>query len=165
MTRILADQGKKAGITISDDVINHFLKETSFRRVSDQEILAFCKVFVEGIPAVWKKCSSPASASCCWATLTCQVLLPTIQNVLPEQRWEDWKRINERISLEVDHNSSARFCERCPGSKRSRILAFYEQYKNAEPHVPHSSWEPSCLRQIQGFKFRAKCGLAYFSAT
>ncbi len=160
-TRILADQAKKAGITISDNVINHFLKETSFRRVSDDEIL----VLLEGL----RGGDSRGLEDQLFTGLRELLLGNTyfgsfnadIRTVLPEQRWEDWQRINDRISLEVAAVPVSDFVKEVADPSPAELLAFYEEYKDTVGHIPHLVLGAELPSPDPGFKVPRRVKLNY----
>jgi hypothetical protein len=160
-TRILADQARKAGITISDDVINHFLKEVSFRRVSDSEIVTLLQQMRGG--------DIRGSEEQLFAGLR-ELLLGhaymtsysgNIRNVLPEQRWEDWRRINERISLEAVPVTTSDFIKDVPDPKDADLQAFYEEYKDAIGHQSYLVMGTELPSANPGFKEPRRVKLNY----
>ena len=112
-TRILAEQAKKAGMTVSDGMINQYLKETSFRRVSDQEILSLLTRVQQGNPRMLEEQLFSGLRELMLGNTYLESFKDNVRNVLPEQRWEDWRRINERIAVQAVPIVAAGFCERC----------------------------------------------------
>jgi hypothetical protein len=53
--------------------------------------------------------------------------------VLPQQRWDDWRKVNERISIEAAVLPPEKFLDEVPKPTEAQIKAFYEQHKDADP--------------------------------
>jgi hypothetical protein len=160
-TRILADQAKKAGMTVSDDVINHFLKEVSFRRVNDSEIVTILQTIRQGSRRELEDLVFAGLRELLLANTYMSSYRSNYLNVLPEQRWEDWRRINERISLEVAALPVSDFVKDVPAPKEADLKAFYEQYKNNEARVPHLVGNTILPSADPGFKIPRKVKLNY----
>lgn len=172
-TRVLADQAKKAGMSISDDVINHFLKETSFRRVSDQEMM----MLMQGIRGGGNKRGLEDQLFAglrelllgntyfgSFSSYTRPELaerLPVLPDNLPEQRWQDWKRINDRIALEAATIPVSDFVKDVPDPSEAELRAFYEEFKNNESHPPHQVLGAILPSADPGFKEMRKVKLNY----
>ena len=129
-TRILADQAKKAGMSVSDEMINQFLKETSFRRVSDSEIMTLLQSVYQGDSRVLEDKLFSGLRELLLGNTYFGTFSANVRNVLPEERWEDWRRVNERIALEVAVLPASEFVDEVPEPTEAELLAFYEQYKN-----------------------------------
>lgn len=132
-TRILADQAKKAGMSVSDGMINQFLKETSFRRVSDQEIMAILSRIQQGDPRMLEEQLFSGLRELLLGNTYFGSFGSNVRNVLPEQRWEDWRHINERIALQAIALPASEFVKEVPDPSEAELLAFYEQYKDNVP--------------------------------
>jgi hypothetical protein len=160
-TRILADQSRKAGITISDDVINHFLKEVSFRRVSDAEIVGLLQQTRGGDVRGLEEQLFAGLRELLLGHTYMTSYSGNIRNVLPEQRWEDWRRINERISLEVATVATSDFVKDVPDPKESELVAFYEEYKDDIGHQTYSVMGTELPSANPGFKQARRVKLSY----
>ncbi|MDZ4658776.1 MAG: hypothetical protein SH868_14465 [Bythopirellula sp.] len=160
-TRILADQAKKAGITISDNVINHFLKETSFRRVSDDEILMLLQGLRGGDSRGLEDQLFTGLRELLLGNTYFGSFNADIRNVMPEQRWEDWKRINDRISLEVAAVPVSDFAKQVPDPSDAELLAFYEEYKDNVARIPYMVLGTQLPSADPGFKVPRKVKLNY----
>ncbi len=161
-TRILSEQAKKAGITISDEVINHFLKETSFRRVTDAEMISLLQGLRGGgdTRGLEEQLFS-GLRELLLGNAYIDSYKDNVRNVLPEQRWEDWKRINDRISLEVATLPVTEFVSEVPDPSDADLLAFYEQYKDTIGHVPHPVLGTLLPSPDPGFKQPRRVRLSY----
>ena len=94
-TRILAEQAKKAGMSVSDGMINQFLKETSFRRVSDQGIMSLLSGVQQGDPRLLEEQLFSGLRELLLGNTYFGTFGSNVRNVLPEQRWEDWRALTK----------------------------------------------------------------------
>src|SRR5690606_4856811 len=129
-----ADQARKAGISIGDDVINNFLKEVSFRRVTGPEIQELLQQMRGGRARGLEDQLFSGLRELLLGHTYMTSYSGNIRNVLPEQRWDDWRRINERISLEVATVPVSDFVKEVPDPSDAELRAFYEQYKDDIGH-------------------------------
>jgi hypothetical protein len=160
-TRILADQAKKAGMTISDDIINHFLKEVSFRRVKNSEIVTILQNIRQGSPRELEDMLFAGLRELLLANTYMSSYRSNFYNVLPAQRWEDWQRVNERISLEAAALPVSDFVKDVPTPEEADLKAFYEEFKNNEARVPHLVGNTILPSADPGFKDPRKVKLNY----
>jgi len=131
-SRVFADLASRMGIRVSDEVVNHYLREAGFHHVGGDEIVAMLKGF--------RVADRQASVDVLFASLRDNLLAHTYQNgtsfasqtILPEQRWEDWRRVNDRIALEVAILPSQAVAADVPDPSDAEVLAFYEEYKDRE---------------------------------
>lgn len=161
-TRILAEQARKAGITISDEVINYFLKQTSFNRVTDSEIMAMLQgVRGGGDPRGLEDQLFTGLRELLLGNAYFATFNANIRNILPEQRWEDWKRLNDRISLEAAAVPVSDFVKEVPEPKETELLAFYEDHKDNVGHQPHVVLGAILPSADPGFKVPRRVKLSY----
>ncbi len=160
-TRILADQARKAGISISDQVINHYLREISFRRVSDAEIAALLQQMRGGDARGLEEQLFAGLRELLLRDVYVQGYTRAVQNILPEQRWEDWRRTNERISLEAVEVATSDFIQEIPDPKDTELLAFYEEHKDDIGHQTYSVLGKELRSANPGFKEPRRVKISY----
>jgi len=129
-TRIIAELAADEGMSVSDEMINHYLREFGLRKVSDVEI-----------GQILKK-TSPADVGHSEKQLFAgirELLLQNyymssygsvIQNIMPEQRWDDWQQINRRIALEAAVVPTDKFLAEVPEPTEADLLQLYDQFKD-----------------------------------
>jgi|GEM_PF-1611039 len=130
--RIFADLAIRMGIRVSDEVMNRYLREAGFRRVGGSEIVTMLKGF--------RVADRQATANVLFAALRDNLLAHTYQSgttfasqtILPEQRWEDWRRVNDRIALEAAILPSQAMIAAVPEPSDAEVRAFYEEFKDRE---------------------------------
>ena len=57
----------------------------------------------------------------------------SLDSIMPQQRWEDWLRVNDRVVLEVAAIPAQQFVVDVPEPTESELSEFFEQYRNNEP--------------------------------
>ena len=81
--------------------------------------------------------------------------------MLPQQRWEDWRQINDRIALETATLTATDFVSEVPEPKESEVLAFYEKYKDNVPWMQHLVLGARLPAPDPGFKQPRRVKLNY----
>ena len=54
--------------------------------------------------------------------------------VLPQERWEDWRKVNERISIEAAVLPVEKFIAEVPDPSEGELLKFYNEHKDVDPN-------------------------------
>ena len=103
---IFADLAKDSGISVSDDFINHYLREWGLRRVGDAEMTAFLNRVGLSQKALFSGLRELLMSSFYFSTYDMTIGgiregTVWIGGVTPEEKWQDWKQLNERIALQV----------------------------------------------------------------
>jgi hypothetical protein len=132
-THVLADLATRADISVSDEVINHYLREAGFGRISGDELATMLKGY--------RVADRQATVDVLFASLRDNLLATTYQSsteyasqlILPEQRWEDWRRVNDQISLEAALLPADQFLADVLEPTDEQISAFYNTNKDQEP--------------------------------
>ncbi len=125
LTQVFADLAKDSGISVSDAFINHYLKEWGLGKTSDAEIVDLLgqvgitdQVLFAGLRELLMRHFYTSSLAVATA------------GALPEERWQDWKRINERIVVEAAVLPVENFVSEVPEPTETELKQFYEQYKD-----------------------------------
>ncbi len=129
-TRILSQLAKDAGISISNGQINDYLEALSFGQLSDGQII---NLLTRG-----NKTNQQQQVEQLFAGLRELLLGNTyitsyysaLECVTPEERWQDWRRINERISVEATILPATQFVSKVPEPTELELRQFYDEYKN-----------------------------------
>lgn len=123
-----------AGMSISSEMINRYISEIGLRRVDSDDVLGILANLGDG--------NVQANEAIVFTTLR-KLLLAYFYSqsyadagfvVLPEQRWEDWRRVNERISLQVATLPVESFLDKVPEPTDAQLTALFEQHRDAVPH-------------------------------
>ena len=131
-TRILAEQAKESGITVNKNTINRYLREWGLRRMGDVEM----GNILRNVGLSDKMLFAGLSELMMSNTYMSSYSLAT-RGIMPEERWQDWKRINERISLEAAILPAEKFLTEVPEPSETQLQQFYELHKDRIDGTPH----------------------------
>ena len=129
-TRILSQLAKQKGISISDEQINDYLKELSFGQLRGDEII---NLLSRGSQANQKQRVEQLFSGLRELLLGNTYLTSyhsALECVTPEQRWQDWRRVNERISLDATILPAQQFVSKVPEPTEVELRQLYDEYKN-----------------------------------
>jgi hypothetical protein len=130
---VLASLASQAGMTVSDGLINHYIDEIGLKKVSPQQ--------VEQILSHIGTQNARQNEAIIFATLR-KLLLANFYSemfddqskvILPQERWDDWKKVNERISLDVAELPREKFISQVPEPNDAQLQGFFNDYKNVDP--------------------------------
>lgn len=100
-TKLLADLARKAGMQISDDALVRYLDDLGRGRVSREKM----KQIVHSMQTRGGRTSAATALDALRDEMLARNFLSSYQfalsTVTPEQRWKDWLRSNDRVTLEV----------------------------------------------------------------
>ncbi len=146
LTRVLAELAVQAGISVSDEVINNYLGQAGFHRVSGDEILGLLKglqfadrqanvevlfaALRENLLAHYYQCGDLFPGQLTRMGFLSKTISYASQTILPEERWQDWRRVNNRIALDAAILPVARFVADVPEPTDAQIQAFYDLHKD-----------------------------------
>jgi hypothetical protein len=132
-TEVFASLATDAGMTVDDAMINHYLQKFGRDRVGTEEI--------QGILANIGGKNVDANTSIVFSQLRKLLLSYFYQAgfadaglvVLPTQRWDDWRRVNERISLQVAVLPVEGFLADVTEPTEGQLKKLYDEYDDVEP--------------------------------
>jgi hypothetical protein len=132
---VMASLARKSGITVSDDMINHYVEAFGLNNVSREDTLAILgsvgrRDLRENESVVFSMLRKMLAAYFYRSTFEDASYV-----VLPEQRWEDWRKVNERISLAVAELPVESFEKDVPAPTDAQLQALYNEYKDADPNI------------------------------
>lgn len=161
-TRIMAEQAREAGMNVSDQVILNYLHDWGLGRVSSGEIAEILRQMSQGtrLRNAEEQLFS-GLRELLLSTLYFQSYTSSVQSVLPEERWQDWLKINERISLEAAVLPAESFLSEVPDPSDAQIAAFYEQHKDDIAGMPHMVMGTQLPSPTPGFRQPRKVKLKY----
>lgn len=132
-TEVFASLAQQAGMSVSDNLINHYLEELGSKNVDGAGVVAILKNMGQG--------NSRTNEAVVFDTLR-KILLgyfyrsayaDASQTVLPYERWEDWLKVNERIALQAAVLPVASFVAQVPPPTDAQLKSLYEEFKNEVP--------------------------------
>ncbi|HEX6960664.1 MAG TPA: hypothetical protein VF175_02265 [Lacipirellula sp.] len=130
---VIADLAEKSGMTVSDSLINHYIQELGLKNVDGQTVERILDNIGQG--------NARANESIVFNTLRKLLLAHFYRRtfadasmvVLPQERWNDWRKVNERISIEAAALPVEKFIDQVPEPTEDQLLAFYNDYKDFDP--------------------------------
>lgn len=128
--KILAEEAKKSGMAISDDMINHYLREIGFRQINDRDIRTILSGLRRGNLSTSEEWLFSGLRELLLGNLYTTSIGGSVMSVPPEQLWEDWLKINDRISLEAAVLPIDKFVSKVSEPNEGQLIAFYELHKN-----------------------------------
>ena len=160
-TRILAELATQAGMKVSDEVINHFLHETSLRRVEDREIISLLGSQGRGDLRTNEDRLFSGLRELLLGEYYLSSFGSALRTVTPEQRWEDWRRINHQIALEAAILPVDQFVSQTPEPSESDLQQLYDQYKNDVGGIPRQVLGKQLPSPDPGFRQPRRVRLQY----
>lgn len=161
-TRVLAEEARRTGLVVNDDVITQFLNEQGGRLVTTQQFeraMAFLRTPTgQGVPQAMlydllrNELLAMRYRDQFTASLEHRRYGPLAS---PAQRWDYYLRLKRRATVELAPVAAADFVDTIDDPKESVLQAFFDSHKDAEP-VPGSP-EP-------GFKIPHKAAFEFFRA-
>jgi hypothetical protein len=132
--KIFAERAREAGMVVSDKMIVDYLRALGRDRVSNdqmREILSNMK-FSGGQRATISFIFDLLRESML-ANNYRRSYLYAFQTILPEERWEDWKTVNERVVVEAAPLKTEAFIAEAPEPTDAELSEFFELYKLRTP--------------------------------
>ena len=129
--RVLANLAKEAGMVVSDETINKYLKEIGLGRVTDGEIENVLR-------RINRYKSLSTSEEVLFAGLR-ELLLGNLYlrsalapgyGVQPTELWDGWTSLNRRVKLEAAVLPAEDFISEVPEPTDAQLVSFFEQQKN-----------------------------------
>jgi len=135
-TRILAQLASDAGMTVSDEIINHYLREFGLRKVSDSEIAQILKKIGRGDVGYAEKQLFSGLRELLLQNYYMRSYSASVQNIMPEQRWDDWQQINRRIALEAAIVPTEKFLAEATEPTDTEVQELYDEFKDQIGYQP-----------------------------
>jgi hypothetical protein len=162
LEQICAAAARSAGMQVSDQYLVHFLQEFGYGNVSVEDIRAKITQ-LQGRGRI--------SMDAIFDTLRNEVLarnylasyMFALDAVLPQQRWEDWLRVNDRVVVEAAAIPVESFVMDVPEPTDAELATFFDKYKNREPQ-PEFIGDQEFPSQWPGFMIPRKIELQYIRA-
>lgn len=132
-TEVEADLAKRAGIVVSDDVVNHYIEQMGLNKVSNEEIVRLLGTVGNRNPNTSEGIVFGTLRKLLAAFFYTQMYVDAGGVVMPHERWEDWRQVNERISLQAATLPVEKFLSEVPEPTEAQLLALYNDYKDFPP--------------------------------
>lgn len=144
-TKLFADEAHRLGMEVGDENIRHYLSEVGRGRVSSDQmrrLLSHSQFGGGKIPIGY-------IFTALREELLARNLIASYQyafsSVMPQQRWEDWLRVNDRVVVEAAALPVQQFVVDVPEPQEAELVAFFEEFKAREalPQIVNNTELPS----------------------
>jgi hypothetical protein len=160
---ILAQDARNAGMRISEDEIIQYLGEVGRSRVSHEQMRAV----LSGLQVGGRTASIDFMIDALRDELLAQNFLLSYQfalrTVSPEERWQDWQRVNDRVVVEAAGIPVSSFVVDVSNPTDEELTTFFDKYKNQEP-LPESVLNTELPSPEPGFAIPRKVEVEYLRA-
>lgn len=134
-TKIFAERACEAGMVVSDEMIIDYLRALGRDRVSNDQMRELLSRMNSGgrratIAFVFDLLREAMLANNYLASHTY-----VFRTILPEERWEDWKKLNERVVVEAAPLRIEDFIDEVPEPEDAELEEFFNLHKDREPTV------------------------------
>lgn len=133
-THIFAEAAREAGIVVSDETIRDYLTDVGYRKVPRDQMREILEQMGGGgrnafsVDYIFDLLRDALLARNYLASYTYQ-----FQTVLPEQRYQDWLKVNDRVVVEAAAIDVADLVSEVEDPSDAELQEFYEQYKERVP--------------------------------
>lgn len=155
-TRVLAEQAEDSGIAISDQVINHYLREWGLRKMGDVEMATLLSRV-----GLTDKMLFAGLRELLMGNFYINSYGMATRGVMPEQRWQDWKRINERIALATAILPAEKFLDQVEDPSETELQQFYDLHKERVADLPDLVMNTQLASPNPGFREPRRVKLQY----
>lgn len=159
--RILADQGREVGMSVSDMMINDYLRKLGFQRVSDEDIRHILEQTRRFDMRTAEEWLFSGLRELLLGNLYANSVSSSVMGISPEQLWIDWRRVNDRIALEAVILPVEKFVPEVPEPTEAQLITFYERYKNRIGGIPVAQMGVEFPSPEPGFREPRRVKLKY----
>jgi hypothetical protein len=162
-TKLFADAAREAGMYVDDNTIVQYLHELGRGRVLKNDM----RRIIEGLRANNPRVSIEYVFDALRDELLARNFLMSnmyaAQTVTPQQRWQDWLRVNDRIVVEAAAIPVETYLVEVNEPTDAELTAFYDEYKQNEagPDMVGDMELPSAR---PGFRVPRKIGVQFVQA-
>jgi hypothetical protein len=132
-TDVEADLAKRAGITVSDDLISDYIAKMGLGNLNSEQVEQILASVGNGNPRTSEGIVMGTLRKMLAAHFYTRMYADPALVVLPHQRWQDWKQVNERISVQAAILPVEKFLADVPEPTEDQLLALYEDFKEFDP--------------------------------
>ncbi len=141
-TRLFADAARQAGMHVSDDTIVQYLDELGRGNVSRDDMRAMLQRISSGglrVPIDYVLNALREEMLARNYVASHQFAFDT---VTPQQRWEDWLSVNDRVVIEAAALPAESFLTEVKEPTDAELAKFFDEHKSREP-------QPDFLGQVE----------------
>lgn len=133
LTEVEAELAKRAGITVSDELISDYISKMGLGNLNSEQIEQILASVGNGNPRTSEGIVMGTLRKVLAAYFYTYMYEDPAQVVLPHERWQDWKRVNERISLQAAVIPVDKFIAEVPEPNEEQLQALFDEFKDADP--------------------------------
>jgi hypothetical protein len=160
-TQLFADAARDAGIRVSDEAIVSYLDELGRQRVSRDEMRVMLQQAGSG------RIPTPYMMDALREELLAHTFLAShlfsFRTVTPEQAYQDWLRVNDRVVVEAAAIPAESFLVDVAEPTDAELKAFFEEHKEREPQ-PDLIGQMEFPSPIPGFRIPRKIDVQFIQA-
>ncbi|WP_428304525.1 hypothetical protein [Lacipirellula sp.] len=132
-TEVEAELAKEAGITVSDQLISQYIKKLGLNKVSDQQAEQIFANLGNGNPRTTEGIVFGTLRKALAAYFYTRMYSDAGWVVTPEQKWADWRQVNERISVQAAILPIEKFLAEVPEPTDEQLQGLYNEFKDYDP--------------------------------
>ncbi len=146
---LLAEEADRVGIVVSDEAVNKFLREITEDKVPSAGYASLVKQLSTSQTQVFSALRTELAAE-----RLASMSAPNTQ-ATPAQRWDYYRRLKQRASLELVPVRVAEFLDQVDDPSKDELQTFFDAHKEQEPNP---------LSSTPGFKMPKQAAFQYFVA-
>jgi hypothetical protein len=129
-TRLFAEAAREAGMTVSDQTIVEYLLDLGRRRVTKEDMRAILAQSGHGasIEYVFDALREEMLANNYFGSY-----FYAFRTVSPQQNWQDWLRVNDRVVIEAAALPVESYLIEVKDPTEAELVAFFDEYKEKQP--------------------------------
>ncbi|MEQ8846377.1 hypothetical protein [Botrimarina sp.] len=134
VNKLLAKRARDAGMVVTDEMIVDYFRALGRDRVGNEQMRQILSQLKQPggrsatIQFVFDLMREAMLAQRYLASYTY-----ALQTILPQERWEDWRKLNERVSVEAAPLAVERFADQVEEPSEEELLEFFQLYRNNLP--------------------------------
>lgn len=164
-TELFASLGAEAGITVSDAMVNSYLTEFGLQRVGNDQTRSILAHVGKGDVKNNEKVVLSTIRKLLTAYYYRQSFGDTSAVVLPAEKWDDWRAVNERISLQAASLPVEGFLDQVPQPTEEQLRKLFDEFRDAEPNMIYDVGSRELPSPNPGFAEPRRVKLQYLVGT
>jgi hypothetical protein len=164
-TEVVADLARKSGLVVGDQLINDYIREFGLKKVGGDDVRAILASIGSNGAATNEAIVLDALRKLLMAHFYQMGYASGSYVVMPEQRWTDWRRVNERISVQAAIMPVDKFLPQVKQPTDAQLQALYNDHKDQEPEQFVQSYYRTLPAPGPGFKEPRRVQLQFLLAS
>lgn len=160
-SRLFADAARKAGMHVSDDTVVQYLDDLGRRNVSRDDMRAIVARLHEGRVPIDYVIDALREEMLARNYITSHEF--ALETVTPDERWQDWLTVNDRVVVEAAAIPVEQFVVDAGEPSAAELEALFDKFKKNEPG-PVRVGNVELPSSAPGFAVPRKIDLQYIEA-